>query len=67
MGAHFLPLMVRDRVCLKCNRSFPSQGPHNRICPSCHQLNAKLVQIPDQMLQNQRGQKFHNGELVKEM
>lgn len=25
----------KARSCLKCDRMFPSNGPHNRICPKC--------------------------------
>ena len=57
--------MVRNRVCLKCDRSFLSQGPHNRICPACKQLNFKLVQAPDRVIQKQRGLKYHNGEVIE--
>jgi len=65
MGAISPPLqLVRERACLKCNQSFRSRGPHNRICPDCHRINAKLGQIPDRVLQKERGQKFHNGELM---
>ncbi len=28
-------VQTSTRICLMCLRSFPSQGPHNRICPSC--------------------------------
>ena len=64
MGIH-LPLPIaRDRVCLKCNKTFFSQGPANRICPRCHKLNWKLAQMPDRMLQSERGQKYRNGDPI---
>ncbi len=25
----------RDRRCLMCRQAFPSDGPHNRLCPRC--------------------------------
>lgn len=59
-----LPL-VRNRLCLKCDRSFRSRGPSNRICPACKRVNARLGQIPDRVLQKDRGLKFHNGELIE--
>jgi len=27
--------VLRQRKCLKCEHSFPSEGPENRICPQC--------------------------------
>ena len=24
-----------DRRCLMCRQAFPSEGPHNRVCPRC--------------------------------
>ncbi len=53
--------IVKDRGCLKCGQVFRSRGPHNRICPKCHRINAKLGSIPEGVLQMQRGQKYHNG------
>ena len=32
------PLIVTKRPCLRCERKFLSQGPHNRICSSCRQV-----------------------------
>jgi hypothetical protein len=29
---------ARARVCLVCSKSFASNGPWNRICPSCTEL-----------------------------
>lgn len=29
------PATVRDRLCLRCGRSFESDGPNNRICYDC--------------------------------
>jgi Zn finger protein HypA/HybF involved in hydrogenase expression len=31
-----------NRVCLRCNKKFPSSGPGNRICMACNQANAKV-------------------------
>lgn len=28
-----------SRPCLCCGRSFDSEGPHNRLCPSCRKLS----------------------------
>lgn len=28
--------MRKQRICLRCNNAFESDGPHNRICPNCH-------------------------------
>ena len=28
-------LQRRLRTCLRCDREFMSQGPHNRMCPRC--------------------------------
>lgn len=27
------------RVCLRCNKSFDSEGPWNRLCGPCHSRN----------------------------
>ena len=37
------PLRVRQtkmkiRLCLRCDRRFPSEGPHNRLCNPCRAL-----------------------------
>jgi tRNA(Ile2) C34 agmatinyltransferase TiaS len=29
------PRLARPRVCLRCDRTFASAGPQNRICPTC--------------------------------
>lgn len=65
MGAPILRAIVRNRVCLKCDKTFLSRGPGNRICPKCHRLNAKLVQIPERVMQKERGLKYHNGEVIE--
>lgn len=31
-----------ERVCLRCNKLFPSTGPGNRICQPCDYLNHKV-------------------------
>jgi len=30
---------LRQRVCLKCGKKFPSRGPGNRICKGCKSKN----------------------------
>jgi hypothetical protein len=32
---------TKDRVCLRCNKTFLSTGPGNRICDPCDDLNVK--------------------------
>jgi predicted RNA-binding Zn-ribbon protein involved in translation (DUF1610 family) len=34
-----LKLETKPRVCLRCNKTFASTGPGNRICPPCGQVN----------------------------
>ncbi len=55
---------VAERVCLKCNKKFLSQGPGNRICKPCARLNAYFGPIPEVLLAKERGAKRHNGELI---
>ena len=55
---------VKTRVCLKCNESFPSTGPGNRICKKCARINAKFGPIPEAVLAKQRGTKRHNGFII---
>ena len=55
----------KKRTCLKCNRLFDSEGPGNRICPRCRQINARLPQFTEAQMQQQRGAKRHNGELIE--
>lgn len=31
---------LKRRRCLACSQSFPSEGPHNRICPKCKSTKA---------------------------
>ena len=54
----------KKRTCLKCNRPFDSEGPSNRICPSCRKINDRLI-ITEEQLQKQRGAKRHNGDLLE--
>jgi len=28
---------MRERVCLRCDQTFLSQGPNNRLCPACRE------------------------------
>lgn len=48
------PRKLQPRVCLKCDKKFPSWGPANRICGPCNLENEKIyetsrgpVQKPD--------------------
>ena len=34
----------KERVCLRCDRSFKSLGPGNRLCPKCTTAN-KAMQV----------------------
>ena len=49
------------RTCLRCGNAFGSSGPENRICSPCASINARL---PDST-PIQRGQKYHNGEVIQ--
>jgi hypothetical protein len=31
---------MRRRLCLRCDREFLSEGPHNRLCQSCREYLA---------------------------
>ena len=65
MGATFpLPRIAR-RVCLKCDKKFRSKGPGNRICGECSRINARYANMPDALLQMERGEKRHNGEVME--
>ena len=55
---------AKKRTCLKCNRLFDSEGPGNRICRRCRQINDRLPKFTEEQLQMQRGAKRHNGELM---
>ena len=63
MGAIFLMPRVANRLCLKCDKAFLSQGPANRICPQCQKVNAKYANLPEALLQKERGLKRRNGEV----
>ncbi len=56
--------VVAPRVCLRCNTTFPSKGPGNRICPKCSKVNARYGPIPEEIMQLMRGVKRHNGEVI---
>jgi DnaJ-class molecular chaperone len=36
MGCERPPKKTTTRRCLRCQKSFASHGPHNRLCPRCH-------------------------------
>ncbi|CAN5469779.1 hypothetical protein BH11PLA2_BH11PLA2_21090 [soil metagenome] len=55
---------VKPRKCLKCDKTFDSSGPANRICPKCQRTNARIV-MSDGELDAQRGRKFCNGEVLR--
>lgn len=52
------------RLCLKCQTKFWSQSAANRICRKCSRANRRLAMYPEQLLQAQRGVKYHNGEPI---
>jgi hypothetical protein len=52
------------RHCLKCDKPFASAGPWNRICPPCHKLNRRFCKLRESVLEGQRGEKRHNGDLL---
>jgi tRNA(Ile2) C34 agmatinyltransferase TiaS len=54
----------KKRTCLKCGQLFDSAGPGNRICKRCQKINDR-VPITEAQLQQQRGAKRHNGELIE--
>jgi hypothetical protein len=44
MRTHAKPVRSRAkmkrRLCLRCDREFPSEGPHNRLCQPCREFLA---------------------------
>jgi len=44
MRAHVKPVRSRPRMkrrlCLRCDREFLSEGPHNRLCQPCREFLA---------------------------
>lgn len=50
------------RTCLRCDEAFASDGPSNRICPSCQEVNAMFSHRVEAI----RGKKRHNGEVMIE-
>ncbi|WP_146439859.1 RusA family crossover junction endodeoxyribonuclease [Crateriforma conspicua] len=50
------------RTCLRCDEAFASDGPGNRICLSCRQINAMFSCRVEDM----RGKKRHNGDVIIE-
>ena len=51
---------ARPRNCLKCGKSFDSEGSWNRICSPCGEANDRLG-LGEKDLVRQRGVKRHNG------
>jgi hypothetical protein len=35
--ASFARTPVQKRVCLRCEQTFLSEGPNNRLCPACRE------------------------------
>jgi hypothetical protein len=58
-------MQMKKRTCLKCGQTFDSEGPANRICRRCRQINDRLPPMTEAQLQKQRGAKRHNGELIE--
>ena len=54
---------AKPRTCLKCGETFASEGPWNRICSSCNRDNDTL-HLSEAQVQQQRGVKRQNGELI---
>ncbi|KAA5541494.1 RusA family crossover junction endodeoxyribonuclease [Roseiconus nitratireducens] len=50
------------RTCLRCDEAFESDGPGNRICVSCRQINSMFGDL----VESERGKKRHNGEIITE-
>ncbi len=55
---------IKQRTCLKCGRSFGSTGPGNRLCLRCNRINSELPPLSKVQIQEQRGAKRHNGEVL---
>ena len=34
-------IQPKNRICLRCERKFVSQGEHNRLCDFCRKINVK--------------------------
>lgn len=58
-------MQTKQRDCLKCGKLFDSTWAGHRICKRCTQINAR-IQITKWQLQNQRGVKRCNGEVISE-
>ncbi len=64
MTTRLLPNEPGDRMCLKCNRLFPSRSAANRICRKCSQVNAS-IRISNAFIARERGEKRLNGNLLE--
>lgn len=47
------PLDPRPRRCLKCGRTFPSDGIHQRICRACKRIRSPDDPEPDERLDSE--------------
>jgi hypothetical protein len=41
----------KERICLKCNKDFPSQSLHNRICERCKMLQEDIMNFNNTVLE----------------
>jgi len=39
VSRYIKPVNLSCRTCLRCNRDFPSEGVHNRLCQTCLEAN----------------------------
>lgn len=53
----------RERRCLRCQQMFRSDGPGNRICSPCGDVNRK-VRVSDAELNASRGRSMCGGEVI---
>jgi hypothetical protein len=45
---------LKQRACLRCNRTFLSEGPHHRLCKRCREALAASPTPPEE---------YHLGQL----
>lgn len=51
------PRSLKKRLCLRCDKLFPSYGPHHRICPSCTSHPLEGADVPSYTIE--LGSRYH--------
>ena len=55
---------VAPRICLSCDKTFLSEGPWNRLCPSCSRENDRLAEELHAMALRPRARLRHSAALA---